>query len=103
MIHQCSRLLLAAAESLWFVFDPGCLTFNLCDPSAASPLVLIGLPHLMISEAECNTEWIFSQHKKKGDRQIRNTFEMEETAKLLKWKESGTQGYKLFPKSFQPK
>ena len=52
-----------SAESRWLTFDPGPFTFILCEVSAASPLQLIRLPHLMISDAPCTIEWIFSLQK----------------------------------------
>ncbi len=49
--------------SRWFKLMPGHFTFILWVPSAASPQLLIRLPHRIISAAECRTEWIFSQTK----------------------------------------
>ena len=39
------------------------LHVSLCEVSAASPLQLIKLPNLMISDAPCTVEWIFSLQK----------------------------------------
>ena len=49
------------AESRLLAFDPGRFTFSLCEVWAASPLQLIRLPNLMISDSQCTTKCSLSQ------------------------------------------